>query len=942
MNGDSVRLLERESELAQLEEAVTATAAGMPRALLLEGPAGIGKSVLLRAGRRHAEAAGFRVLAARGGEFERELSLGIVRQLFEPLLVRANDAERAELLEPPAATVSRLFGLDHSAPDPSQDEYGSQNALYWLCARLAERSPLMVVIDDLQWSDATSLRWLAYLIRRMDDVPILLALARRIDEPGLKEDLLSGIAAESMVHIVRPAPLTLSAVHELVHESFEAGPQDAFVRACHDAAGGNPLFTLQLLDAARAEGLRPVDINADAVANLAPERVSQLVLDRLRRLSPDAIKVAEQVAILGTHAEVRHVRALSMLAEHQVLLAGDELAAAGLLRPGQPLEFVHPVVRSSVYESLAAGRRAGNHGRAARLLAEEGAAPARTAMHLLKAPSAGDAWAVEVLLAAASAEVRPETRATYLRRAIAEPAPASIRSAVLLQLGRAESLTYDERALGHLKEALQLSEDPDSRAAAAGQLAYCFIDHDRPLDAEPVLRAAIAELAGTEPTHGAPERESLISLHVSLLQVDFHASSITAEQLSGAIAMAGQGQSPAALDLLGFAAYAAPAAGASSSEVVALANRALQAADLTTVDGFRLIHCPVWALEFADRLDEADRWLLRILDGVQRWYGPGQFLLTASARAGISCRRGALADAEQDARAVLELAEAHGGDYGIFVAQSALVMALTEQGRLAEADEVLTLAGEPHGAMCDIAVYAYSRGWLRVAQGRAAEAVEDFQEAGRMMGGAGHDFPGFWPWRVGAATAQLALGSRTVAAELAREQLELAQPFGAAGPTGIALRTLGLVEGGTAGLDLLAAASEELERSPALLERAKGQLEFGAALRRVGLRADARKPLANALDIADRCGAIPVAQRAREEILAAGGRPRRTRVLGVEALTSSELRVARRAPGRTNRDIAQELFVSVKTVEKHLANAYRKLGIERRSEIAEALGAPAN
>jgi DNA-binding CsgD family transcriptional regulator len=376
--------------------------------------------------------------------------------------------------------------------------------------------------------------------------------------------------------------------------------------------------------------------------------------------------------------------------------------------------------------------------------------------------------------------------------------------------------------------------------------------------------------------------------------------------------------------------------------VVALADRALAAADLTTVDGFRLIHCPVWALEFADRLDEADRWLLRILDGVQRWYGPGQFLLTASARAGISCRRGALADAEQDARAVLELAEAHGGGYGISVAESALVMTFTEQGRLAEADEVLTRAGEPHGAMCDRAMYAYSCGWLRVAQGRAAEAVEDFQEAGRLMRGAGHDFPGFWPWRAGAATAQLALGSRAVAAGLAREQLELAQPFGAAGPTGIALRTLGLVEGGAAGLDLLAAASEELERSPALLERAKGQLEFGAALRRIGLRADARKRLANALDLADRCGAVPVAQRAREEILAAGGRPRRTRVYGVEALTSSELRVARRAHGRTNREIAQDLFVSVKTVEKHLASAYRKLDIEGRSELAEALGAPAN
>lgn len=943
-------LLERAPELAQLEEAVAATAGGAARVVLLEGPAGIGKTALLRAARERAERAGFRVLTARGGELERELGSGIARQLFEPLLVRACDAERARLLRRPAAQVAGLFGLDGGEPDAGADEFGSQNALYWLCARLAEQGPMMIAIDDLQWCDATSLRWLAYLTRRLDDLPILMALARRTDEPSTSVQVLAGIAAESSARAIRLGPLTVGAVRELARDTFGTGPDEVFVRACHEAGGGNPLFTLQLLAAARGAGLAPVDADARAVAGLAPERVSQLVLDRLRRLSPAALSVAEYVAMLGTHAEVRHVRALSALSERRVLQAGDELAAAGLLRAGQRFEFIHPVVRSSVYESLAPGRRAGDHARAARLLWEEGAAPGRVAMHLLKAPPAGSTWAVETLRSAAAAEMRPESRVKYLRRAAAEPMPGSTRAEVLVALGQAESLTHDERAVGHLTEALRLSEDPDSRAVAAGQLAYCLLEFDRPNEAEPVLRAAIAGLAGASPRPGQPwspgrpgrpGREPLIALHASLLQVDFRAGTITAERLSEAIAMAGDGSSPAERDLLRFAAYAGPSAGVTAPEVAELARRALLAADLSTADGFRLIECPVWALEFADELDEADDWLLRFQDAAQRGDQPGQFMLAASARAMVSCRRGALADAEQDARVALDLAEVHGRDDGVTISAAALVIALTEQGRLAEADAVAASVAEGlgAGAKCDLAVFGLSLAWLRLAQGKATLAGGEFRAAARLVRDSGHDFPGFWPWRIGAAAAELALGRRPAAAELAREQLRLMRSFGTPGPIGIALRTQGLAEGGTAGLALLAAACEELDQSPALLERAKAQLEFGAALRRAGKRTESRQPLRLALDLADRCGAVPVAERAREEILADGGRPRRTRIRGVEALTASEVRVARRAAqGRTNREIARELFVTTKAVEKHLAGAYRKLGIDGRGELAGALG----
>jgi DNA-binding CsgD family transcriptional regulator len=936
----SATLLERASELALLQDAIAATAAGASRAILIEGPAGIGKTALLRAARQGAGRAGLRVLAARGGELEQELSLGIERQLFEPLLVRASQAERAELLARPATAVGRLFGLDGTDSDPPADEYESHNALYWLCARLAGHSPIMLAIDGVHWSDATSLRFLGYLARRLDDLPVLLALARRVDEPGADEDL-AGIAAEPLVQVIRPGPLSLDAVRELAGGRFETDPQDGFVRACHQATGGIPLFTLQLLDEARIRCLKPVDIHAEVVGELAPERVSALALNRLRRLSPAAVKVAEQVALLGTQAEVRHVCVLAALGEDEALTAGDELAAAGLLRsgrPGQPLEFSHPVLRASVYESIAAGRRAGSHSRAARLLRSEKAASARIAMHLLNAPAAGDRWAVEILRAAATAEVRPESRAVYLRRALAEPNPNDLRAALLGELGRAESLTYDARAIEHLSEALGLSKDPRERAAAAAQLASSLVEHDRAEDAEPILRRAIAELSSPPPAPGTSETSLLLRLNAGLLHAELVAGEVRRERLDRAIEMAGGGQSPAELDLLAMAAYVSSAAGSTASEVGALAERVLRDGHALSLEDHMPALGAIWALELADRLDHADRWLLRLMEEAQRRQSPSQFMLAASARADVSCRRGALADAEQDAATALELAQSHGRDYSVYVSAAAQLMALTEQGRLAEAEVAAAEARDSRGAKCDLAIYVCCRGWLRIAQGRPVEALAEFQRAGSFAREAGHDLPGFWAWRIGAATAQLALGRKAEAQNMATEQLRLVQPFGAPGPIGIAFRTLGLIEHGQAQLDLLRAATRELERSPALLERARAQLELGAALRRAGQRTESRQPLRTALDLADRCGAVPVAQRAREELLAAGGRPRRARISSVEALTASELRVARRAAsGHTNREIAEELFVTVKVVEKHLASAYRKLGIQGRGELAGLL-----
>ena len=197
---------------------------------------------------------------------------------------------------------------------------------------------------------------------------------------------------------------------------------------------------------------------------------------------------------------------------------------------------------------------------------------------------------------------------------------------------------------------------------------------------------------------------------------------------------------------------------------------------------------------------------------------------------------------------------------------------------------------------------------------------------------------GYLHARSGAAQALLLLGERERARTLAGSELADARVFGGRRALGIALRVAGLAQGGTAGLRLLGESVEVLQDSPALLERAKSLAELGAALRRAGQRTAARPPLAQALDLAAGCGARPLAGRAYEELTAAGGRPRRERRHGVDALTPSELRVARlAAEGRTNRQIAHGLYVTPKTVETHLAHAYAKLGISQRNELPQAL-----
>jgi DNA-binding CsgD family transcriptional regulator len=351
----------------------------------------------------------------------------------------------------------------------------------------------------------------------------------------------------------------------------------------------------------------------------------------------------------------------------------------------------------------------------------------------------------------------------------------------------------------------------------------------------------------------------------------------------------------------------------------------------------------LWCLVTADRFDAVDGAVGGMLDELERTGTARGFIAVYSSLGFLKLRLGALPEA--DAAAGIAQRVIQEGDFGPGLPFAVTVRAdvAVEAGQLEEADQLLRLlpGRDWHPGVATVLIPA-AWGRLHLAAGRPRDALAAFQTCAGMFGADvwGLDIRdvGYLHARSGAAQALLRLGDREQACRLADAELGEVRAFGAPRALGVALRTAGLAHGGDDGVRMLAESVAVLAGSPAVLERAKSLAELGAAERRAGRRASAREHLADALDLAARCGAAPLVGRARDELVAAGARPRRVWRRGAESLTPAELRVARLAvEGMTNREIAQSLYVTVKTVEGHLARAYAKLDISGRSQLAAAL-----
>jgi DNA-binding CsgD family transcriptional regulator/tetratricopeptide (TPR) repeat protein len=924
--------LERAGEVSVIAAACHAAQGGDGRVVVLAGRAGIGKSSLLLEGRRAARAAGFIVLTARPSDLEREFAFGVVRQLFERVVQRAPDwwagaAEQARAVfdDVPAAT-SGIF------EDVSQSVL---HGLYWLVVNASADKPVLLSVDDLQLCDRSSLRFLSYLSRRLDGLPVVLLTGLRTAGQPAGDAALAELVGDPSTEVVEPQPLTVGAVAEVLRRRMGAEPAEAFAADCHRATGGNPLLLDELARAMQADGVRPDTASVALIATLGPRAVSRTVLARLAHAGPQAIAVAQALAVIGDWEGIAMLETVSGLDADEIESATRTLLRAEILQPGSPLRFVHPLVRDVVYRELSPVESERRHLAAAEVLRTLGRPVEQIAAHALALQPAGREWVVTVLREAALIAVRrgaADDALSYLRRALVEPAADEVRPRLLAELGMSESLANEPvPAVEHLRAAYELAPDPADRGEIVGVLSRMLIFTNPPDDAVDVLRRARATLP-----HELGDLDDALAA-VELYAVYFGAEDTDIGRRLAAVQSAGLGSGPGARMLAASAAWDRALTGGAAGDCVELANAALADGVLIRADPWFMSIVAAGVLVLADDPSALSVWQQMLADGQRN----GSQLTISGVRLWQGwnfLEWGALHDAGQSlGQYAVETARRGGqGESGVAYWAGFNARLLIEQGDLVAARAALDGAaravpgsdGDLLLRRADTEVLLGEGQWQR-----ALDAADRLDKLRRRIVN-----PAWVPSSALRSRALSGLERHDDALDAAANGVAAARLWGAGSTVGSALRTLATAlyaAGSPTCISVFEEAAALLVASPARLELARAEFGLGSALRRRGQVSKARPHLARAGERAALCGATGLAGLAAIELRVAGGRPRQRAVSGIAALTPSERRAVEfAAVGRTNRAIAQELYVTPKTVEVHLSSAYRKLGITSRGELA--------
>jgi DNA-binding NarL/FixJ family response regulator len=778
---------------------------------------------------------------------------------------------------------------------------------------VAAEGPLVLVVDDIHWSDTGSLRFLAYLARRLEGLPVAMVLAYRSGEQHVLGGLIDELRQDAATVGVRPVPLTLGAVSEMISSRLGEEADEEFVAACFDGTTGNPLLVRQLLRALEAEGIRPDRAHADTARRLGSRAVSSVVLLRLRRLPPAATAVARALAILGEGAALPHVAELASIAEGPAAEVTALLVQAEIVRPEPPLAFVHPLVRDAVYGDVPPGERELLHEAAARILEGAGRSDEQIAAQLLLAPRRGNPWVVEVLRRAAKEAVRrgsSDGAVTFLTRALGEPAAAALRPQLQLELGLVETSTNGPAAGRDLQAAYDTLADDEARATAALALTRTLVfvgDFGSP------VRFAERALAGL-PERLAEERAAVLAYQRIAGQM--HGIDPAVWRFAEEPEIPGKGSGSRMLQAT--VSYERMCRTAPRADAVEFAAASLSDGQLVNDDPGLLW---VWSQVVLDLADEDVLPNWDAINAVAHQRGSLFSVLAVGFwRAWSLMRRGELAEAEQSIRTGLEQLDmwqrnATTQPYG----RATLARILFDQDRGAEARVVAGPATEPLSAIDGDRLLSEVRAEMLLAEGRPREALQLLDTVVERSPQVTNP-----AWRRDRVLRCLAAGRSGSTAEAiadAEQLLVLAQRWGAPGAIGETLLLLGLLRGRDG--------VEELRQSVTVLAESPRRVLHADALVALAASMSPRAPetiaaLHNAHRIGTATGAARIV-RAVGDVVRRNSLPPPEEGIRAEAgLTSIERRIRSLIDaGATVHEVGQALFLTPSTVERHLASARR-------------------
>ena len=881
----------------------------------IEGPAGIGKTRLLTHARQRATNAGWRVIDTRCTPMTPTISHVLLRDWFSGIAQRNGTA-----IDGPARVLQELS--DDVQSGVGDLVYGAR----WVLEEIAQEQPVMLIVDDLHWADTGSLEVLDLLVSTIQHLPCLVVYTVRSGEPVASAEALARVRMSSTV--LSPAPLSQDAVLALLrHHDALASAADA--RHIHEMSGGVPFYVRELLN------------DADGV----PEIVIGSVAGRLSRLSETAAVTARAVCVLGGAATVGTVAELSQQKLDIVARDISALVGAHLLSlDSGRLAAMHPLIARAVLGHMSASESADLHGRAVAILVRRGAPRAVVANHLLHTMPGADDDARERLTEQGHVALKAgdhQLAVRYFNRAIAEGSVGEPQIPLFSAAAQAHARSGDlDTALVVWEMAADLTDDGNVLAALKAEVGDALVMAGRHQEAAEAFGSYLDGDQGQ-----CPARQRLIARMVLAGMLHGAHASDLREQVDRVLAQPSSDDTYDDRLALSSGSVLLAFAGQDADRARLLARRAAEGGRLLDdeAEGTGL-YLAAGALTWTSSFEESERLLTDAIERAQVRGATSTFASASSSRGFARVYMGMVTEAVLDFEAALSQ-RAQGWNAYLPGVLAGLVECRIARGELdLAAEHRAELESVAHTAGMTGAYATWALADLAEANGEHEQAAALYGEVGHLVSGR-MDNPAILPWRSGQALAMIRLGRSHEAVGLARENAVLANEFGAPYAVALAMRTLAAVDPTGDRMGLLRDALDVLKDTRAL--RLEAQISTDLAGMMVLLTPgqgaqEAVRLLRQAESHASHQELHPLADRVHRLLSRLGQDTQPAPAPGVNKLTVSERRVAElAASGMSNREIAQQLFVTVKAVEWHLSNVYRKLGIRSRTRLAEALHVPA-